>query len=165
MIKIRTVVGLLLASILLLSQVESYGQEVEVVSFKQFQEILEKETGKVKVVNFWATWCKPCIKEIPYFEALNKDKDGEVDVILVSLDFPDDLNNKLIPYIKRKNMQSRILLMNDMDYNSWIDLVDETWSGAIPATLVIGKDTSRKTFYEGELEQEQLTELIKPYLQ
>ncbi len=150
--------------VLLFSGTGLSAQNVEVVTFKQFQSEIEKNTGKVKVINFWATWCKPCIKEIPYFEALNSEQGDQVDVILVSLDFPDDLNNKLIPYVKRKGMKSRILLMNDIDYNSWIDLVDKSWSGAIPATLVIGRDPSKRTFFEGELHEDQLTELIKPYL-
>ena len=156
-------IAVLMLLLIFASATPSSGQ-VEVVTFKQFQEILNENTGKVKVVNFWATWCKPCIKEIPYFEQLNANRSDEVDVILVSLDFPDDLNTKLTPYVKRKNMQSRILLMNDMDYNSWIDLVDNSWSGAIPATLVIGTDPSRRTFHEGELQQEELNDLIKPYL-
>ena len=140
------------------------GQNVELVEFKKFKQSIENYTGKVKVINFWATWCKPCIKEIPYFEALNKKHSDKVEVILVSLDFPNELNSKLIPYVKRKGMNSRVLLMNDIDYNSWIDMVDPSWSGAIPATLIIGKNPDNRTFFEGELKENQLEEMLKQYL-
>ena len=49
-------------------------------------------SGKVYLIDFWATWCKPCIKELPAFEELNaRYQDKGLKVVLVSLDFPDIL--------------------------------------------------------------------------
>ena len=66
----------------------SFAQTAEVISlnYPQLQPLLHQKTESVQVVNFWATWCAPCIKELPYFEELNKLEN--VDVLLVSLDFP-----------------------------------------------------------------------------
>ncbi|MCW2119707.1 TlpA family protein disulfide reductase [Flavobacterium sp. 7A] len=88
------------------------------------------------VVNFWATWCAPCVKELPYFEQLNTE-DKAVKVVLVSLDFKDQIQSRLIPFLKRKKVQSEVVVLTDKNYNNWLEKVDRNWSGSIPATLII----------------------------
>lgn len=97
------------------------------------------------VVNFWATWCAPCIKELPYFEKLNSEN-KQVKVVLVSLDFKDQFESKLVPFLKKKSIKSEVVLLTDKDYNSWLPKVDNEWSGSIPATLII--KNGKKTFAE-----------------
>ena len=130
--------------------------------FETFQKkILQKNNDTTYVVNFWATWCKPCVKELPYFERINKEyADKKVKVILASLDFPNKLQSQVVPFIKKNKLHSEIVLLDDADANSWIPKVSEEWSGAIPAT-VIYKDDSRK-FYEKSFTYEELkTEIQK----
>ncbi len=125
--------------------------------------LLNKLDDKVYVVNFWATWCKPCIEELPAFEELNKQyKDKNVEVILVSLDFPNQLEKRLIPYIKEHNLQSKVVLMVDPDQNAWIPKVSEEWSGAIPATLIYNKDS--RQFYEQSFTYETLQNELNKFL-
>ena len=101
------------------------------------------------VINFWATWCVPCVKELPYFEELNaKYKDKAFKQILVSLDAPKKLERKVIPFIDKNKIESEVVLLADGKYNDWIDLVDPRWSGAIPITLILRGD--QKLFYERE---------------
>lgn len=101
------------------------------------------------VINFWATWCGPCVKELPYFEELNALYDGQAfKQILVSLDDPKKLESKVIPFLAKNNIQSKVVLLADGKANSWIDKVDPNWSGAIPITLIL-KGDGRK-FYEQE---------------
>ena len=101
------------------------------------------------VINFWATWCVPCVKELPYFEELNaKYKDKAFKQILVSLDAPKKLERKVIPFINKNKIESEVVLLADGKYNDWIDLVDPRWSGAIPITLILKGD--QKLFYERE---------------
>ena len=101
------------------------------------------------VINFWATWCVPCVKELPYFEELNaKYKDKAFKQILVSLDAPKKLERKVIPFINKNKIESEVVLLADGKYNDWIDLVDPRWSGAIPITLILRGD--QKLFYERE---------------
>lgn len=117
--------------------------------FDAFEKVVLKEDDNTYVINFWATWCAPCIKELPYFEQLHKDN-PKVKVILVSLDSKKDLEKKLIPFIDRKQLTAEVILLSDKDYNAWLDKIDDSWSGAIPATLIIsGK---RKLFAEREFE-------------
>lgn len=101
------------------------------------------------VINFWATWCGPCVKELPYFEELNALYDGQAfKQILVSLDDPKKLESKVIPFLTKNKIQSKVVLLADGKANSWIDKVDPKWSGAIPITLIL-KGGERK-FYEQE---------------
>ncbi len=107
------------------------------------------------VVNFWATWCSPCIKEIAYFEELHRQSASKkVKVILVSLDFPNQIEKRLIPFLKEKEISAEVLLMTDMDYNSWIERIEPSWSGAIPATLVYKSEN--RVFLEKELTRDEL---------
>ncbi|POY39553.1 redoxin [Flavobacterium alvei] len=99
------------------------------------KEILS-DKNTIYVVNFWATWCGPCVKELPRFEQLNSENKN-IKVVLVSLDFKNTLESKLKPFLKKKNIKSEVVLLTDTDYNSWLPQVDKEWSGSIPATLII----------------------------
>ena len=120
----------------------------------------QRDSDKIEVINFWATWCKPCIKELPYFQELHNSKQDQVEVTLISLDFADALDSKVIPFVQKRQLTPEVLLLDEIDYNSWIDKVDPSWSGAIPATLMINHRTGERIFVEGELSQEKITEMI-----
>lgn len=103
------------------------------------------------VINFWATWCGPCVKELPYFEELNALYDGQpFKMILVSLDDPKQLESKVIPFLTKNKIESKVVLLADGKANSWIDKVDPSWSGAIPITLILRGN--QKKFYEQEFD-------------
>jgi len=136
---------------------------VDVVNFEQLQQVLNSDTEHILVVNFWATWCLPCVAELPVFAELEEESaDRNIRVLLVSLDFADQLNERLIPFVEKKGIRSEVLLLNDPDANKWIPQVDKTWSGAIPATLVLNK--GKQAFYEGSIDKERLNKLIKNVL-
>ena len=132
-------------------------------SFEEFEELLYLENDQTYVINFWATWCKPCIKELPYFEQLRTTylKKG-VEVILVSLDFPEQVETRLLPFIKKRNLQSKVVLLDDPDANSWIPKVDDDWSGAIPATIIYNGD--KRAFYERSFTYQELEEQLTLFL-
>ncbi len=88
------------------------------------------------VINFWATWCKPCIEELPAFDSLFILKNKlPVKVILVSLDFKEDLDKKVIPFLKKHGIQTECVLLDEVNGNDFINKISPAWSGAIPATL------------------------------
>ncbi|MDV7187677.1 TlpA disulfide reductase family protein [Lutibacter sp. TH_r2] len=133
--------------------------ELKKLNFEQFKTYLNKNEDKTFVINFWATWCAPCVKELPYFEEITKTySKKDVEVILVSLDFPNKVESNLIPFIKKNNLQSEVLLLDAPNENEWIPKVDSTWSGAIPATVIYNKN--KRLFYEQSFTKEELfTEL------
>jgi len=141
--------------------IPSLAQEVIVVKFDHILEILKNDTDKVLVLNFWATWCAPCVKELPAFEAINGKE--EIEVILVSLDFEDQVK-KVRKFIEKREIKSKVILLDEIDYNSWIDRVDNTWSGAIPATVIIAPHATRKKFIEGELYSDELDKVLQQFL-
>ncbi|MEZ4777760.1 MAG: redoxin domain-containing protein [Flavobacteriaceae bacterium] len=134
---------------------------IPIYNFDGFEESFLEKTNGIYVINFWATWCKPCVKELPAFEKLNENyKDKGVQVVLVSLDFPDKVETGVIPFIEKHQLMSDVILLDDPDANSWIPKISEDWSGAIPATVLV-KD-GKKVFFEKSFTYEELeTELNK----
>ena len=135
------------------------GQDFTEIDRKELLELTGKKNDTTYVINFWATWCSPCVKEIDFFEDLYRENQGKkLKVILVSLDFPNRAETQLLPFLKEKSITAPVLLMTNMDYNSWIDEVDPVWSGAIPATLV--RKGGKRIFVEGEISREELNEYV-----
>ena len=134
---------------------QSSAQSVKEIDSDALKALTSTMNDTTYVVNFWATWCSPCVKEIGYFEELHRQRESEkVKVILVSLDFPKQIDRRVIPFLKEKEITADVLLMTDLDYNSWIDRIDPSWSGAIPATLIYNKET--RVFLEQELTRDEL---------
>jgi thiol-disulfide isomerase/thioredoxin len=138
----------------------SFGQTT-IVKFEDVEKLIKTPPNeKIQVINFWATWCAPCVKELPLFEKINTEQSAGVSVTLVSLDFADQVE-KVNSFITRKKLQSPVILLDNIDYNSWIDRVDTNWSGAIPATLIINPKTGHRKFIGKELKEGELEEAIK----
>ncbi len=136
---------------------------IPTLNYNQLKPWLNKKNDKTYVVNFWATWCAPCIKELPYFEKVQKDyKNKNIEVILVSLDFPKMKASNLIPFVKKKNIQSKVLHLDDTNEQFWINDIAGSWSGAIPATLIYNKD--KRQFYEQSFTQEELENEIQSFI-
>ncbi len=141
------------------------GQEIERYdSFDDFQSKLS-ESSKTLVVNYWATWCAPCIKELVYFEELHeKYKDQQVEVVLVSIDFKNQYDRRLVPFVEKRGLQARVIHLADPKTNDWIERVDPEWSGAIPATQIISGE--KKIFVERSFEDlASLEEILHPFLE
>ncbi len=106
-------------------------------SFDELEYLFNQKNDTTYIINFWATWCKPCVKELPYFEEVKeKYKDEKVQIVLVSLDFKRQLEKKLRPFLEERKLQSEVVVLTDSNSNGWIDRIDKDWDGAIPVTVV-----------------------------
>jgi thiol-disulfide isomerase/thioredoxin len=120
-----------------------------------------KQTNKPTIVNFWATFCKPCIEEIPYFQKMvSKYKDTGVQLLLVSLDLPDAYNN-IKPFATKRRITAPIVFLDETNADIFCPKVDERWSGAIPATLFINPKTGYRAFFEDQLSEAKMDAQIK----
>jgi len=137
-------------------------EQIEVYDFEELESFLSTQGDATYVINFWATWCKPCIQELPYFEGLQEEFGDQVKVILVSLDFPNNMESQLKPFVIKNNIKSQVILLDDPHENDWIPKVDSTWSGAIPATLIVNR--SKRAFYEKSFSQESLNNEIENFI-
>jgi thiol-disulfide isomerase/thioredoxin len=135
-------------------------QDIPIVRLDQFQQLIGKEKERVQVINFWATWCAPCIKELPLLEKLHSDR-KDVLVRLVSMDMDLDPDpEKVRKFAARKKIQSDVYILNEKNPNSWIDKLEKEWSGALPATLIINNKNGKRKFVERELHDGDLEKMI-----
>lgn len=137
-------------------------QTVSVYKINDLLKRIYNTSDTVYVVNFWATWCKPCVAELPGFEQLHKtQRNQHVKVILVSMDFKEDLNKKLIPFLAKNYYTAEVVLLDEINGNDFINKIDERWSGAIPATLFTSKNKLKHEFIEKTISYESIEEKLK----
>lgn len=132
-------------------------QNIPFIKADQIKRWKAAETDTVYVLNFWATWCAPCVEELPSFEKLNKAyADRKVRVVLISTDFKRNVDTRVAPFIKEKGLESAVVFMDESNPNNYINMVDSSWSGAIPATLILSKRKDTALFFEKKLTYEEL---------
>jgi thiol-disulfide isomerase/thioredoxin len=155
---IRKVVWILLVA--LAGARVSMAQTAEMIKLPALQSLIESRSDQIKVINFWATWCAPCVKELPLFEKLNEER-KDVRVMLVSMDIDLDPDpEKVRKFILRKKMLAQIYILNEQHPDAWITKIDKNWSGALPATLFINTTTGKRQFVEREIHEGELEKII-----
>ncbi len=123
--------------------------------------MLSDTTDSLTVFNFWATWCKPCVKELPEFEKARAFfRNKPVRFRYISLDFANEKATRLDPFVRRKMAGSKVYLLDETDYNAWIEKLDPSWGGAIPVTLILNNAKKIRIFSPSELTYEQLIQKI-----
>ena len=135
---------------------------LEIYDFSGIEPYLNLEGSKTYIVNFWATWCAPCVKELPHFEAIQQAYQEDVEVILISLDFPSQYETKLKPFIETHQLKTKVIVLDAPDMNSWIPKVDLNWGGAIPVTLIY--NSLKRTFYNRTFTYNELDSELKNFL-
>jgi len=152
----------LLALLLVIFCNSAFGQKIPSLKVEELVQKYNSEDGVV-VVNFWSTWCKPCIAEIPHFISVTDSLQSKnVKLMLVSLDSKDVYNSgKLASFIVQKKWKTKVVWLNETNADHYCPVVDSTWSGVIPVTLVINPKKKYAKFYEEELTKPLLVKAIE----
>lgn len=154
---------LLVFAVMALMSSVSQGQNVPVINFDQLEPMLRVKNDTVYMINFWATWCMPCVEEMPDILRFSADmKNRKFRLVLVSLDNPDHLESRVKPFIKRFEIKDRVILLDDPDANRWIEKVHPDWMGSIPATLFFSGDF--RTLHSDKIDYEGLKKIVVPRL-
>jgi thiol-disulfide isomerase/thioredoxin len=149
----------------LLLAVPSYAQRIAVLKFPELQQRLARPTDTTYVVNFWATWCGPCVQEMPGFERVRTAyASKKVKLLLVSLDYASQLDKKVRPFVQKRGLKSEVILLNETDPNTWLQKVDMRWSGSIPFTLIINNKNKQRATFEQPLSEAELTAELRKLL-
>lgn len=129
--------------------------QVKLLTLNEMDERFANGKDTTYVVNFWATWCVPCVAELPNFEKLRlANLNKPVKILLVSLDFKSKLQTTVIPFVQKNQINAEVFLLNAQDRQTDIQRIDKKWSGAIPATWFVNKKMRR--FYEKEFTETEL---------
>jgi thiol-disulfide isomerase/thioredoxin len=137
---------------------------IEVHDYNSFEPLLNIQNDSIYIFNFWATWCKPCIAELPDFNRIQETYNSKkVKVYLINIDLEKEIDQTIFTFIQKRNLFSaEFMILDDPDANRWIDSIHKEWSGGIPATLIINRN--KRQFYERSFTFTELESELKKYL-
>ena len=117
------------------------------------------------IFNFWATFCRPCIAELPHFQAAaDQYKSSGVRLVLVSLDVKEAFPKKVEAFVKNRGLTSPVVFLDEPSAGIFVPLIHRTWSGAIPASLFIYRQREYRRFFDDELSRSKLDREIRNML-
>jgi thiol-disulfide isomerase/thioredoxin len=123
--------------------------------------LVANRNGKVLLLNVWATWCAPCVAEFPSLVKLSKSFDtSAVEVVAVSADYPDEVDSKIIPFLRKMNVPFQVHVAQFAHQEDFINAVNSDWSGALPATLIVDAQGKNRIFHVGELSFEEFKQKV-----
>lgn len=152
---------LFLLLFLSLCSVNADAQNIRLITSDELELRLKNGKDSTYVINFWATWCAPCVKEIPGFEKLQHEFSGQkLNVILLSVDNKSKVNSAVAAFVKRHKLSNEVLVANERDPKDYISKIEKSWTGSLPSTLIVNTSKNIRQSYE---KQFTYNELIKTY--
>jgi thiol-disulfide isomerase/thioredoxin len=122
---------------------------------------LEGAEDKPRIYNFWATWCAPCLRELPGIVSWSR-QHPNVRLILVNVDVPADRERKVVPLLKRNQWTDiAVVQLDDPDPAGVLPTVVTNWPDSIPVTLVVAADGTRIRQFNGEIRDAQLDGVLE----
>lgn len=142
----------------------AHAQDIPKLKITQLDSIILQSKTPL-LINFWATFCKPCMEEIPYFQRLGeKYKDQGVKVLLVSLDMKDAYPSKIKSFMKRQQITAPVAWLDETNADYFCPRINSSWSGAIPATLFVNNAKGYRKFTESAMTEDVLEQEIRALL-
>jgi thiol-disulfide isomerase/thioredoxin len=152
---------ILILGVFLVVGIAGSGQELKKVKIGEVEEYIKKSDHPV-LVSFWATWCAPCVEEIPWLqEAVEKYKNDSVELVLVSLDFASYFPKKIIDFIKEKKFKATFLWLDETNADIFCPRIDPKWDGTIPVTLLVNNKTGYRKFVNRQMTDRQVEPEVK----
>ncbi len=142
---------------LIFSCIAMIGKSQDIPKWKitDVENMINAKNGDVLVINFWATFCKPCVAEIPSFiKITDKYKTNQVKLYLISLDLPSAYPKKIAAFSKERKFNTNIAWLEETNADYFCPKIDQSWSGSIPATLIVNTKTGYRFFNEGEMKED-----------
>lgn len=122
---------------------------VELLDESGFQKLIRERNGKKLILNVWATWCLPCVEEFPDLVKLSTSLDANYEIAGISVDDPDEIESKVVPFLKKNNPPFKIFVSNFKKQDDLINALNSKWNGAIPATFIYDSTGSQRTYFIG----------------
>ena len=139
----------------------SHSQQIKKMKITDVQKLIDT-SNSVLVINFWATFCKPCVEEIPdLIQYATKYKKEKVALHLISLDLADYYPAKIKKFISAKKYAANIAWLDESNADYFCPIISPDWSGSIPATLFVNTKNGYRKFYEKKLSAAEIEKEIK----
>ena len=148
-------VSVLAVALLMISSL-SFGQTIKKLKIADVLKMADTSSVPI-VINFFATWCRPCVEELPWFQKTVPDFKGKgVKLLLVSLDYADDYPKQILSFAKKHGIDAQIVWLDEADPNYFCPKVDKRWEGTIPVSLMVNNANHFRAFYDYQLPEGQL---------
>ena len=135
-------------------------QEIKKVKAAEVVKMINESTTPL-IINFWATWCRPCVNELNYFEkVVDKFKDQNVKLVLISVDYPDYYNT-VVSFVKSRGYKATVYWLDEQETSVIQSSIDKGFEGVIPATLMVNKAKNYRVFHSGQLTENTLKKEIE----
>lgn len=139
-----------------------HAQSIPKLKMDDVVKLFENKSDATYVINFWATFCKPCVAEIPHFiKIADKYKAQKVKLLLVSVDLPSFYPKRIAAFATAYKFATNLAWLDETDADHFCPMIDKNWSGAIPATIMVNAKTGYKKFFEGEIKGEEFEKELK----
>lgn len=133
---------------------------VELIDKEKLTKLIKERKGKPLFLNLWATWCVPCREEFPSINKLSEEF-KDVDFIGISVDFPEEVDSKIIPFLKSQNAKFISYVNGFEGDEELINSIDKNWNGALPATIIYDRKGKKISFLEGKKSYEEFKKEIE----
>ena len=132
-------------------------------AYPEIDPLFRQDNDTTYVINFWATWCRPCLEELPVLQQLQEESEGRpLRVVLVSLDTEDGAIDRIPGFLAKQGIELPTVVLTD-ESASWKRELDEKWDGSLPTT-VIYRGGLRYVYRRPFMGREDLAAAVAPLL-
>ncbi|WP_420461175.1 TlpA family protein disulfide reductase [Neolewinella sp.] len=103
--------------------------------YDELADLFHQRNDTTYLINFWATWCKPCLEELPLLQELAAEKDRPLEIVLVSLDTQPEAIARIPDYLAGRGVLLPNVVLTD-ERQEWKTALDEHWDGTLPTTFI-----------------------------